>query len=134
MGPAVPQTQGVHVELLATVDLGLKIQGMQGHHLRMRMVTINPGESSARFTITREDRGPFTCCREQSPTIETGSLLSTGRVLAGPRTEGPSTGWRTEAQFRPWRSPSTSSGTNSRAAELPVNDGLVGTTCRGGLG
>jgi quercetin dioxygenase-like cupin family protein len=43
MGPAVPQTQGVHVELLATVDLGLEIEGMQGRHLRMRMVTIEPG-------------------------------------------------------------------------------------------
>ena len=43
MGQAVPQTQGVHVKLLATVDLGFEIEGMQGRQLRMRMVTIEPG-------------------------------------------------------------------------------------------
>jgi quercetin dioxygenase-like cupin family protein len=38
-----PQTRGVAVELLATVDLGPEIQGMEGRHLRMRRVTIEPG-------------------------------------------------------------------------------------------
>jgi quercetin dioxygenase-like cupin family protein len=38
-----PQTKGVAVELLATVDLGPEIQGMEGRQLRMRMVTIEPG-------------------------------------------------------------------------------------------
>ncbi|MGH3497949.1 MAG: cupin domain-containing protein [Nocardioidaceae bacterium] len=38
-----PETRGVAVELLATVDLGLEIPGMDGRHLRMRMVTIEPG-------------------------------------------------------------------------------------------
>ncbi len=40
---AVPATQGVTSELLATVDLGASIEGMAGHVLRMRMVTIEPG-------------------------------------------------------------------------------------------
>src|SRR4026209_2770784 len=40
---AAPQTRGVTVELLATVDLGPEIKGMAGHQLRMRMVTIEPG-------------------------------------------------------------------------------------------
>jgi quercetin dioxygenase-like cupin family protein len=35
--------RGVAVELLATVDLGPEIQGMEGRHLRMRRVTIEPG-------------------------------------------------------------------------------------------
>ena len=39
----VPETIGVTVELLAAVDLGPEIDGMAGHHLRMRMVTIEPG-------------------------------------------------------------------------------------------
>ena len=39
----VPATTGVAVELLATVDLGPEIEGMAGHHLRMRLVTIEPG-------------------------------------------------------------------------------------------
>jgi quercetin dioxygenase-like cupin family protein len=40
---AVPETQGVTAELLATVDLGPEIEGMAGHQLRMRMFTFDPG-------------------------------------------------------------------------------------------
>jgi quercetin dioxygenase-like cupin family protein len=39
----VPETRGVSVEVLATVDLAREIEGMAGHQLRMRMVTIEPG-------------------------------------------------------------------------------------------
>ena len=39
----VPETKGVAVKLLATVDLGPEIEGMAGRQLRMRMVTIEPG-------------------------------------------------------------------------------------------
>jgi len=38
-----PETKGVTVRLLATVDLGPEIEGMAGRQLRMRMVTIEPG-------------------------------------------------------------------------------------------
>ena len=38
-----PETRGVAVERLATVDLGPEIQGMEGRQLRMRIVTIEPG-------------------------------------------------------------------------------------------
>ena len=41
-----PETKGVTVKLLATVDLGPEIEGMAGRQLRMRMVTIEPGGSS----------------------------------------------------------------------------------------
>ncbi len=40
---AAPETKGVSVELLATVDLGPEIEGMAGRELRMRKVTIEPG-------------------------------------------------------------------------------------------
>lgn len=40
---AAPPTQGVTVELLATVDLGPEIEGMAGRQLRMRKVTLAPG-------------------------------------------------------------------------------------------
>ncbi len=40
---AGPQTKGVTVELLATVDLGPEIEGMAGRQLRMRMATFEPG-------------------------------------------------------------------------------------------
>jgi hypothetical protein len=41
--PVAPETKGVTVKLLATVDLGPEIEGMAGRQLRMRMVTIEPG-------------------------------------------------------------------------------------------
>ncbi len=41
--PTAPETRGVAVKLLATVDLGPEIEGMAGRQLRMRMVTIAPG-------------------------------------------------------------------------------------------
>ena len=39
----VPETRGVQVELLGTVDLGPEIEGMAGRQLRMRMFTFEPG-------------------------------------------------------------------------------------------
>jgi len=39
----VPETKGVAVKALATVDLGSEIEGMAGRQLRMRMVTFEPG-------------------------------------------------------------------------------------------
>lgn len=39
--PAEPKD--VSVELLSTVDLAGEIDGLEGHQLRMRMVTIEPG-------------------------------------------------------------------------------------------
>jgi quercetin dioxygenase-like cupin family protein len=41
--PVAPETKGVAVELLATLDLGPEIEGMAGRVLRMRKVTIEPG-------------------------------------------------------------------------------------------
>jgi len=40
---ASPETKGVTVKLLSTVDLGPEIEGMEGRQLRMRMVTMEPG-------------------------------------------------------------------------------------------
>src|SRR5690349_13443945 len=41
--PAVPESRGVTMERLATVDLGPEIEGMAGRQLRMRMFTFEPG-------------------------------------------------------------------------------------------
>ena len=38
-----PETRGVAVEVLATVDLAREIEGMERRQLRMRRVTIEPG-------------------------------------------------------------------------------------------
>ena len=40
---AAPETKGVTVQLLKTIDLGPEIDGMVGRQLRMRMFTIEPG-------------------------------------------------------------------------------------------
>lgn len=40
---AVPETRGVTVKLLSSLDLGPEIEGMAGRQLRMRLVTIEPG-------------------------------------------------------------------------------------------
>jgi quercetin dioxygenase-like cupin family protein len=41
--PAAPETRGVSVQVLATVDLAGEVEGMAGRQLRMRMVTVEPG-------------------------------------------------------------------------------------------
>lgn len=81
-GPGT-ETRGVTVELLATVDLANEIEGMAGRELRMRMVTIQPGGSSARFTTTPADQGPCTSYRKRSLTTATVSLPSTAPEWAG---------------------------------------------------
>jgi quercetin dioxygenase-like cupin family protein len=40
---AAPETKGVTSELLATVDLGIEIEGMAGRQFRMRLFTFEPG-------------------------------------------------------------------------------------------
>ena len=40
---AVPETRGVTATLLATVDLGPEIEGMEGRQLRLRMFVFEPG-------------------------------------------------------------------------------------------
>jgi len=42
-GQEAPETKGVTVKLLGTVDLGPEIEGLTGRQLRMRLVTIEPG-------------------------------------------------------------------------------------------
>lgn len=40
---AIPETQGITVQLLGAVDLSPEIEGMAGRQMRMRMVTFAPG-------------------------------------------------------------------------------------------
>lgn len=39
----IPETKGITVNLLTTVDLEPEIEGMAGRQLRMRLVTFEPG-------------------------------------------------------------------------------------------
>jgi quercetin dioxygenase-like cupin family protein len=38
-----PETKGVSSTLIASIDLGPEVEGMSGRHLRMRLVTFEPG-------------------------------------------------------------------------------------------
>ncbi|WP_040164955.1 cupin domain-containing protein [Microbacterium gorillae] len=40
---SVPMTRGVTVEKIVNMDLGPEIVGMEGRHLRMRLITVEPG-------------------------------------------------------------------------------------------
>ena len=48
-GQQTPPTEnkGVKTEVLATIDLGPEIDGMQGRQLRLRLVTTDPGGMNA---------------------------------------------------------------------------------------
>jgi len=74
-----PETKGVTVELLATVDLGPEIEGMAGRQLRMRMLTIEPGGVFGPIHDHKADRAPSIYCKERSLTIEMESLRTMGR-------------------------------------------------------
>ena len=41
--PTAPETRGVAIQSLASMDLGAEIEGMAGRQLRMRKVTMEPG-------------------------------------------------------------------------------------------
>lgn len=60
----VPKTSGVDVKLLGMVDLGPELDGMAGHQLRMRMVTIAPGGVFGPVTITSADQAWSTSCKD----------------------------------------------------------------------
>ena len=49
-----PETNGVAAEVLASIDLGPEIEGMEGRQLRMRLVTIEPGGT---FGPTHDHKG-----------------------------------------------------------------------------
>jgi hypothetical protein len=99
--PDVPETSGVEVQLLATVDLGQEIEGMEGRQLRMRLVTMAPGAVFGPLHDHVDRPGLVCILQAPSPTTGTVSPPSTAPAPAGPRTATPCTGWRTAATFLP---------------------------------
>ncbi|MEO7126732.1 MAG: cupin domain-containing protein [Nakamurella sp.] len=89
---ALPPTQGVAVELLATVDLGPEIVGMRGRQLRMRMVTFEPGGV---FGPVHDHRGrPGTVFVLQGTITDHRDGISTDF--------GPGVGWREDRDTVHW--------------------------------
>jgi quercetin dioxygenase-like cupin family protein len=88
----VPETRGVTVELLATVDLGPEIAGMEGRQLRMRLVTIEPGGV---FGPVHDHKGrPGTVYILQGTITDHRNGVSTDY--------GPGVGWPEDRNTRHW--------------------------------
>jgi hypothetical protein len=109
--PVAPPTRGVAVKLLATVDLGPEIEGMAGHQLRMRLVTIEPGGVF----------GPVHDHKDRPGTVYILQGTITDHRNGVATDYGPGVGWP-EERFRRWRSRSTSSGRN----EVGLNGAATG--------
>jgi quercetin dioxygenase-like cupin family protein len=92
-----PETQGVTVNLLATVDLGSEIEGMAGRQLRMRMVTIEPGGVFGPIHDHKDRPGTVYILQGTITDHRNGrSLRIMGREWVGPRIGTRHTGLRTE--------------------------------------
>ena len=111
-----PETKGVTAELLATVDLGLEIEGMAGRQLRMRMVTIEPGGVFGPIHDHKDRPGLVNILQGTITDHRDGVATEYGRGRGGPRTGTRHTGSRTAERFRRWRSPSISSGKSEARA------------------
>ena len=99
-----PETKGVTVKLLATVDLGPEIEGMAGCQLRMRLVTIEPGGVFGPIHDHKGRPGTVYILQGTITDHRNGVAPTMGREWAGPRIETPHTGLRIEERFRRWRS------------------------------
>jgi quercetin dioxygenase-like cupin family protein len=99
-----PETKGVTVKLLATVDLGPEIKGMAGRQLRMRMVTFEPGGIFGPIHDHKDRPGIVYILQGTITDHRMESLRTMGREWAGPRIGTQHTGLRTEERFQLWRS------------------------------
>jgi len=105
-----PETKGVTVKLLTTVDLGPEIEGMAGRQLRMRMVTIEPGGVIGPVHNHIDRPGTVYILQGTITDHRDGVATDYGPGVAGPRIGTPHTGLRTEERFLLWRSQSIYSG------------------------
>ena len=89
---SIPESRGVSVELLGTVELADEIEGMAGRQLRMRKVTMEPG---AVFGPIHDHRG-----RPGTVYILQGTITD---HRDGVETDyGPGLGWPEDRNTRHW--------------------------------
>ena len=89
---AGPETQGVDVRLLTSLDLGPEIEGMDGRELRMRLVTLQPG---ATF-------GPEHDHRDRPGTVYVLQGTITDHRDGVATDYGPGLGWPEDRNTRHW--------------------------------
>ena len=87
-----PETKGVTVKQLTTVDLGPEIEGMAGHQLRMRMVTIEPGGVF----------GPVHDHKDRPGLVYILQGMFTDHRNGGARDYGPGPGWPEDKNTTHW--------------------------------
>lgn len=87
-----PETKGVTVKLLTTVDLGPEIEGMSGRQLRMRMVTIEP----------RGVFGPIHDHKDRPGTVYIIQGTITDHRNGVATDYGPGVGWPEDRNTRHW--------------------------------
>ena len=87
-----PETKGVTVKLLTTVDLGPEIEGMAGRQLRMRMVTIEPGGVL----------GPIHDHKGRPGTVYILQGTITDHRVGAATDYGPGVGWPEDRNTRHW--------------------------------
>ena len=104
---AAPETKGVSVKLLSTVDLGPEIEGMAGRQLRMRMVTIEPGGVFGPMHDHKDRPGTVYILQGTITDHQNGVARDYGPGVGWPEIETPCTGLRIEERFRQLRSQST---------------------------
>ena len=105
-----PETRGVSVEVLATVDLTGEIEGMEGRQLRLRMFMIEPGGVFGPIHDHKGRPGAVYILRGTITDHRDGVATDYGPGSAGRRTGTRPTGLRTGERCRRWRSQSISSG------------------------
>ena len=88
----VPETNGVTAELLATIDLGLEIEGITSYQLRMRRFTFEPG---AVFGPLHDHKG-----RPGTVYILQGTITDHRDGVA--TDYGPGVGWPEDRNTRHW--------------------------------
>ncbi len=88
----VHETKGITVKLLATVDLGPEIKGMEGRQLRMRLITFEPGSV---FGPTHDHKG-----RPGTVYILSGTITDHRNGVA--RDYGPGLGWPEDSKTTHW--------------------------------
>jgi len=103
-----PETRGVAVQVLATVNLAGEIEGMAGRQLRMRMVTIEPGGVFGPIHDHEGRPGTVYVLQGTITDHRNGVATDYGPGVAGPRIGTRPTGSRTGERLRRWRSRSIS--------------------------
>jgi quercetin dioxygenase-like cupin family protein len=104
----VPETSGVRVEVLATVDLAGEIEGLAGRELRMRMLTMEPGGVFGPLHDHVDRPGTVYGLEGTITDHRDGVATDYGPGVGWPEDRTLFIGWRNEESHPPRRSRSTS--------------------------